>query len=133
MQTSSYDTATVGTLLLGLGDDGHGEFTSLVANAIVNDRAAAAAFVESLPRTSRRRVFIIDWLRGPGGAAVVTDAYTHTPTALAQFKRFVRHAARSGFTPAAAVTPADRRSPIGRYAELADIEAAYADALSTKG
>lgn len=131
---STYATAPAGTLLLGLGDNGLGEFTSRTAAVIVTDRASAEAFVERLPKTSRRRVFIRERLPEDGGRfSATTDVRTENPTALTQFNRFVRHAARSGFALAAAVVPVERRGTVGRYAELADIEAVYADLLETKG
>lgn len=132
IEASTYANAPMGALLLGLGNDGRGNFTSRTAGVIVVDRPTAEDFVRGLPKTAQRRVFIRERLgEDAGGFSVVTDAYTHHQTALTQFNRFITHATRLGFTPMAALVPVERRG-IGHYAELADIEAVYGDLLSTK-
>ena len=129
---STYATAPIGVLLLGLGNNGLGEFTTRTAGVLVSDQVAAEAFVNDLPKTAKRRVFVRKRpTEDGGGFSVVTDAYTGHKTALVQFNRFITHAARLGFTPMAALVPADRRGS-GQYAELEDIEAVYSDLLTTK-
>jgi hypothetical protein len=120
------EDAPVGTLLLGLGDNGMGQFTTRTAGVIAADHAAAEAFVRSLPATSRRRVFVRT--RREGGVLVHTDVWVPHHSAVVLFNRFVAHAIAKGYTPAASIVPAERRG-CGQYAEVADIAEAFAPQL----
>ena len=121
-------TAPIGTLLLSLEWDGVSAFTTRRAGVVVAHEIEVDYFLDTLPASAHRR--ISQRLRKEDEALIVlTEVDTRNVHALTQFNRFIRHARRAGFAPAAALVPSEDRGH-GRYAELADVADAFENALA---
>lgn len=119
------NTSTPATVLLRLNSHNRstGEFEALTAQVIFQDRAAAEAFVATLPKTAQRRVFVR--LRPDGTFSVLSDGRTYEKTALVNFRRFAKAALGAGFNVVLDVVAPENRVSFDVYAEESDIKAAF--------
>jgi hypothetical protein len=100
-------------------------FEALGVNVFFETYEAAQAFVAALPKTAQRRVFSYPYANIDGLFTVNSDARTYQPSALTNFRRFVKAAIATGAPIVYHIVPEDQRGAWGRYPEESDIREAF--------